>query len=359
MNTPQEFAPLLAALRGLPTPQGAALVTLTQTSGSTFRRAGARMLVYGDGRLVRGLSGGCPERDIAAHARQVIASGVMRRVQYSRQHNFDVMVEMGCGGELEVLIEPLREAADWRFAEGVAACLAARETGTLATLLRDGAQPLQRPRRLLIHDAGTYDELADPALSAAIRSRLQGLPAGFKPRIEMIGDAEVMLESLQAPLFALIAGINATSLALARLLLTLGWEVQLTAGDDSARIGVELPQGAAFLHCAPSRIGELRRYDKRSFAVVITHNLGQDIEYLQALKALPLAYLGAIGARQRAARLFEGTGMSATQLRAPAGLDIGSETPEEIALAIAAEMLAVANGHDGGALSAHGAPIHR
>lgn len=355
MNTPQEFAPLLAALRGLPAPQGAALVTLTRTSGSTFRRAGARMLVYGDGRLVRGLSGGCPERDIAAHAQQVIASGRSRRVQYSRQQNFDVMVEMGCGGELEVLIEPLREAADWRFAEGVAACLAARESGTLATRLEHGAQP----RRLLIHESGIYDELQERTLVTAIRERLATLPAGFKPLVETIDGAEIMLESLQPPLFALIAGINATSLALARLLLTLGWEVQLTAADDSAARTAELPEGAGFLACAPARVADMRRYDKRSFAMVITHNLGQDIDYLLALKTQPLAYLGAIGARQRAARLFEGSGMSAAQLRAPAGLDIGSETPEEIALAIAAEMLAVANGHDGGVLSAHGAPIHR
>lgn len=99
--------------------------------------------------------------------------------------------------------------------------------------------------------------------------------------------------------------------------------------------------------------------DARSFAVVMTHNLGQDIAYLRALRDTPLAYLGAVGARQRAATLMEATGRTQNRLRAPAGLDIGSEIPEGIALAIAAEMLGVANGTTGRRLGATREPMHR
>jgi xanthine/CO dehydrogenase XdhC/CoxF family maturation factor len=90
----------------------------------------------------------------------------------------------------------------------------------------------------------------------------------------------------------------------------------------------------------------------------MTHKLDTDIAYLQVLRDVPVAYLGAIGSRTRAAKLYEATGLAPPRLRAPAGLDVGSETPEEIALAIAAEIVAVSTGHGGGALSAIGSPIH-
>jgi xanthine dehydrogenase accessory factor len=103
--TPEEFDELHRALAGWPVAAGddgvrAALATIVRTRGSTFRRTGARMLVRADGTVVRGLSGGCPEQDIIGHARRVIASGQSRIVRYHRDSGFDVMMEMGCGGEL-------------------------------------------------------------------------------------------------------------------------------------------------------------------------------------------------------------------------------------------------------------------
>jgi xanthine/CO dehydrogenase XdhC/CoxF family maturation factor len=90
----------------------------------------------------------------------------------------------------------------------------------------------------------------------------------------------------------------------------------------------------------------------------MTHKLETDIAYLVALRDEPVAYLGAIGSRSRVAQIHETTGLGVDRLRAPAGLDVGSETPEEIALAIAAEIVAATNGRRGGVLSAVDSPIH-
>jgi xanthine dehydrogenase accessory factor len=90
----------------------------------------------------------------------------------------------------------------------------------------------------------------------------------------------------------------------------------------------------------------------------MTFNLERDIDYLLALKDAPLAYLGGIGSRERCRKVREATGLAPAKLHAPAGLDIGSETPEEIALAIAAEILASRTGHSGGKLSSSSKPIH-
>src|SRR5215469_15879091 len=104
MNSAHELNTLVAALRDLHRAGAskAALATLTRTRGSTFRRPGTRMLVYGDGRVVCELSGGCPQRDIVARALEVIDSGTPRLVTYNAESGLDVLLEMGCGGELEV-----------------------------------------------------------------------------------------------------------------------------------------------------------------------------------------------------------------------------------------------------------------
>jgi len=343
MNTPQEFAALLAALRALPADRpDAALVTLTRTQGSTFRRAGARMLVHGDGRIVRGLSAGCPEQDIAARAREAIAAGEARILRYDREHGQDVMIEMGCGGELEVLVEPLRTPKDWHFAEQVDAVLAARRNGVLATLFRVDGRCLARPRHWLRSETVVLDEFGDADLGVALETTPPAKP-GIVSLASSLGIVDLFVESLQPPCAAVLIGANASALALARTLEHLGWRVQTI---DPREI-------------APERLAQQVILDTRTFAMVMTHNLEHDIAYLRALRDAPLAYLGAVGARRRAERLMEATGLTPERLRAPAGLDIGSETPEEIALAIAAEMLSVANRTGGGALSATREPIHR
>ena len=365
MNTPQEFAALLAALRVLPIDgAGAALATLTRTSGSTFRRAGARMLVHADGSLVRGLSAGCPEQDIAQRAREALQAREARVLRYDRDHNGDVLMEMGCGGELEVLVEPFAARADWIFAEIADDILHSRRSGVLATLYAMDGQAIVRPRHWLWSD-GTVrlDEIADDEATAALLDTAVALPPRHKPSVIGVntarGTADVLVERLLPPNAAWIFGVNASALALARLLSQLGWQACVIDHREIASESTELLDGAQRLHCPPNAVRQALALDARSFAVVMTHNLERDIEYLQALRDAPVAYLGAVGARRRAARLFEATGLDASRLRTPAGLDIGSETPEEIALAIAAEMLAVANATDGGSLSTIDAPIHR
>ena len=371
MNTPQEFAALLAALRRLPGDGGgAALATLTRTAGSTFRRAGARMLVLADeaedgNGIVRGLSAGCPEQDIAMRAREALKDGSGARVlRYDREHNGDVLMEMGCAGELEVLIEPFATRADWAFALGVEAVLASRRSGVLATLYMFDGRLLERPTHWLWSDGEIcVDEILQAAITGPLGETARDLPVRHKPSVLSLetgaGRAEVLIERLEPPNAAWIFGVNASSLALARLLDQLGWQVTVIDHREVATESPELLGTVQRQWCPTEASAATLPLDARGFAVVMTHNLERDIAYLQVLRDAPLAYIGAVGARRRAAKLFDATGLDATRLRAPCGLDVGSETPEEIALAIAAEMLSVANGTGGGALSAIDAPIHR
>ena len=363
MNTPQEFGALLEGFRRLQASGfsgGAALATLTRTRGSTFRRPGARMLVSGQGWVVRGLSGGCPEADIIARAHEVIAEGKPRIVRYDREHGLDALIELGCGGELEVLIEPIERSEDLAFVDAVQQCLQLRLPGFLATVFARNGNCDPRPRRLVWQGKTLYDGLGDPSLHNA--ALIHGSTAPSQPHVQALtsrdGAVDVLFESLLPPYSAVLIGVNAASLALGRIGHTLGWDVIVVDHRRDPAPIADLPQGVRLISSDPTAIRRHVALDARCFAVVMTHNLERDIEYLRVLLDAPLAYLGAIGSRQRCARLLGAGGPGADRVRAPAGLDLGSETPEEIAVAIAAEMLAVGSGRSGGALSAGSGPIH-
>lgn len=367
MNTPQEFAALHAGLQRLAAAadtdgrlvQRAALATLVQTRGPTFRRPGARMLVCGDGAVVRGLSGGCPEADIIARACEVITLGAPRLLRYDREHGLDALIELGCGGELEVLIEPLAITADLAFGDAVAEVLDARRGGWLCSAVHHDDAPCAG-RRLLVDDGRvTLDTLGDNALRDSLLARIAEVSPSAPPQLVTLSAGEsryaVLVESLMPPHALFIAGINTGSLTLARTLADLGWAVTL-AGYPTPP---SLPAGVRHIDGGPELLtrGDVR-LDARSAAVVMTHNLERDIAFLQALAEHPLCYLGAIGSRTRAAKLCAGSGLAPPRLRAPAGVDVGAETPEEIALAIATELLATVNVRDGRPLSGSLGPLH-
>ncbi|MCI0749688.1 MAG: XdhC family protein [Nevskiales bacterium] len=366
MNTPQEFGVLIDGFRRLESTGfagGAALVTLTRTHGPTYRRPGARMLVFGDGTVIRGLAGGCPEADIVTRARAVIAAGRAELVRYDREHGLDALLELGCGGELEVLIEPLSRASDLQFVTAAERCLRTRTPGFLATAFtREGACLCPRPQRLVWSEQVLCDELEDPAFTSAVVSHAAGLQDKKRPQVARFetarGSVDVLVESLLPPPAAVLIGVNAGSLALARIAGTLGWTVTLVDHRTDHNRPEGIPAGTGIVTAGPEELTQRIFFDRRTFAVVMTHNVERDIAYLNALRALSLGYLGAIGSRQRVHKVLEACGAMVTPLHAPAGLDLGSETPEEIALAIAAEMLAVTSGHSGAPLYTVTGPLH-
>src|SRR5215475_11351302 len=125
MNIASDIQRLLGALRQAEagaSPTRAALATIVRTHGSTYRKPGASMLVLETGEVVCALAGGCPQRDIVERARAVIADSRARIASYNRESGLDVLIEMGCGGELEVLIESLAQTRDAQFLFALGEC---------------------------------------------------------------------------------------------------------------------------------------------------------------------------------------------------------------------------------------------
>lgn len=363
MNSAHELVTLIDALRALRSAGGpnVALATLTRTRGSTFRRPGTRMLVFGDGRVVCELSGGCPQRDIVLRAQEVIASGEPRLVNYNAESGLDVLMEMGCGGELEVLIEPIGAPHASDFVEALARCLEHRHRAHLATLFAVNGKVVM-PRRLLwCGGVVRYDDLGDAASSVAIMAASKTNETGRATTLRIpspAGIADVLIELIAPPHVLVVIGSSAAARALLPLADALGWRTVLVDQDPQRLQAADIPSASHTVCAGPATVRDQVPLDAHSSVVVMTHNLEQDIAYLAALRDTPVAYLGALGSRERVGHMRHEPALEGLRLHAPAGLDIGSETPEEIALAVAAEIMAVINGRDGGPLRDNQGAIH-
>lgn len=338
MSTAAEWRALIGAVDGLPTGGRAALATLVRTRGSAFRHAGTRMLVHADGRAVCELSGGCPQRDLVERARGVIRSGQPIRVAYNADAGLDVLMEMGCGGELEVLIEPVERESAMGWMAPLRTCLRERRPATLAMAFARNGETIA-PRYALWDGRNSGVRAGD-----ALRAALSGARPGRISVVTLAGAAgrdEVLLESVQAPHALVAIGSNATSLALLRLAAALGWEPTLVDGDARRLEASSLPPRVVTVRAEPGQLRDAIALDRRTSVIAMTHNLGQDVAYLRELEGIALAYVGSLSSRTRAARLRHELKAPRWDLHAPAGLDLGADTPAEIALAIAAEILAV------------------
>lgn len=361
MNVAQEFDALYRAAKALKlrSGEGAALVTITQTRGSTFRRAGASMLVRRDGGLVCELSGGCPQRDIALRAQRAMDSGCPELVAYGRSANYDVMLETGCGGELEVLIEPLCQPADLAFLDAMAQLRSLRRFGAVAMLYGEHGVAMRRPRRIVRGEGLAWSDVEDDALRQHMIATLMAGAEGVSTQKHSVTWAgrcyDVLVEPLHPPHALVVIGDGAGAHALSELSVQLGWQTTLV---DPARAASEPSAGVRHVHAAPGALTHEVKLDAMTSVVLMTHRLERDVDYLKALLESPVGYVGVIGSRQRAAHIMATFPAESVRLHVPAGLDVGSETPREIALAVAAEILALRNGKSGRPLSATDTPIH-
>lgn len=292
-----------------------ALATVVETKGSAYRRAGARLLIRRDRRTWGAISGGCIEADIIERALDVIGRGEATLVHFKPAEDDLIMgLGSGCQGELAIFIEPLPES-----------------------------------RRLLIHDQLTVaasDEALITTWRASEPARLRTSIARASPAPTDI-PADAFVQPIVSRLSLFIFGASPAAEPLLRFAKQLGWCVRIADHRPIVQSD-ERFASADSIDIAPAQELPSRfSYPSPSAAVVMTHHYLRDLELIQQLAPLRLAYLGVVGSRERAQRLvaeLRGMGTDADSLssmRAPAGLDLGADAPSEIALSIVAEIQAV------------------
>jgi xanthine dehydrogenase accessory factor len=337
-----------------------ALATVVRVNGSAYRREGTRMLVRQNGTYECALSGGCLEPAVADAALRVIETGEPRIVNYDLAEDSLWGLGMGCSGAVDVRIERLDDDAmtrEW---------LAVLERGDAAVL----ATPLSGASgRMLVRGTGEIvGGLNDPAMERqAIAHATAQLRAPFpQSGSEQIGGSEIFFEISAPPPDLVIFGAGHDVAPLAQQAAMLDFAVTVVDARAAYLTADRFP-GATLVAADFSRLADTVRLRAGSFVLVMNHHLERDQQSLHFALESDAAYLGVLGPRSRYEKLLaslaaEGHGPPASSLsrvRSPVGLALGAETPEEVALSILGEILAIRRGFEGGFLTGSVRSLHR
>jgi xanthine dehydrogenase accessory factor len=328
------------------------LATVIKTQGSTYRRPGARMLITLNGDSIGMVSGGCLENDIIHHVQQQQDSAQPFIVTYDITTEEDIAwgFGLGCDGTVQVLIESLNRDQNVHPLQFIHDCFEQRQPGVLATIIQaDGLPEVNIGDRLsLVADGSLLSDISNPALhdelAIAAQTALRS-PTAPTHSIIHFGEIEAVIEIIQPPPALLIFGAGRDAVPLVQFAKALGWEVTVV---DCRSLDSTRDRFALADHILLTRrelLDQVISIDPDTIAVVMTHNYFDDLAALKLLSNSPAQYIGMLGSRDRTQNLIKVAGVnSLDRLHTPIGLDIGAETPEEIAIAILAEIqAAIAN----------------
>jgi len=362
--------------KSLATRKKAALATVVKVQGSSYRRPGARMLMTDDGRWTGAISGGCLEGDALRKARQAILKNQPSVVTYDTMDDENASklgVGLGCNGIIDVLIEPmdyLREQMD--LIQVFEDFLRDRKRAAIATVF-DVEESMQGGigQRLVIdsrgHELNTIkirglDHLLRNDLRRALESGKSGVAA--YPVAE--GRVEVSLEVLHPSIELIIFGGGYDAAPVVKLGSELGWQVTVT-DDCIAHTGSKrFPGACQVLHAPREGVVSQLHVSPYTYAVLMSHNYAYDIAVLPELLHTDITYIGILGPRKRYHKMINELSSGGLlisdedqqRVHSPVGLDIGAETPEEIALSIVSEIQMVHTGNQGGLLKTKKGHIH-
>jgi xanthine dehydrogenase accessory factor len=359
----REIERFLAAIRRAQAAgERAAVATIVRVRGSAYRREGTHMLILPDRTYECALSGGCLEPSVAEAAVRVIETGEPVVVNYDLADDSLWGLGMGCSGAIDVRIERLDELEHNPTSRMWLNVLERGESAALVTPLAGGSG------RLLVRPGGeSLGHLSDPAMEqeALSRARMR-LGAAFpQSGPERLGSGEVFCEvSTPAPELV-VFGANADAVPLARQAWMLGFSVTMVDVRSSYLTADRFPT-ARLVAAHYSQFASVAPVSAGSFVLVMNHHLERDEESLRYALESGAAYIGVLGPRARYQKLLAGlsakghtsSASSLARVHSPVGLSIGAETPEEVAVSILAEILAVRRGFEGGSLSGFSGSLH-
>lgn len=350
----RERREIVALARGEAIAASGVLMTLVRAAGSSYRAMGARLLALPDGRTAGTISGGCLEADLLRRAAWRVRSGAaVEHFDTSFDDTAEVPFGLGCGGTVDVLLEPMQTSEARAAIDALERSLAG-ESVRMLTVLPEGSTSLGR---MVLSEQGDV-LFASAHLHAAQQERLHSAAAELElvdTALFSLDEAErsqaCFAERLRAPQRLVIFGAGEDAKPLARMAVELGFRVVVADGRMQQARASRFPAADLVLVAeSPAQIPVVTS----DAVVVMTHSFLQDRRVVADLLAIAPAYLGLLGARHRSALLLqEAAGLAgvplATALKrvhAPIGLELGGDGPEAIALAVLAEVQAVLHGRN-------------
>lgn len=290
----------------------AVLATVVALDGSSYRKPGVRMLILENGDMIGAVSGGCVEKDILRQSETVFKTGISKMMTYDGRYR------LGCEGILYILIEPFNPD-DVFF-------------NSFETALK---------HRVPFHIKSFYKkevgEFSDVGSVFCFKDESHALSMDIE---EFTND--LYFEEKLNPCFKLmIFGAEHDAVALCKLANYTGWEVSVISGPLESKTISDFPGANAFFSVSPDAL-EWSSIDNQTAIVLMSHNFSNDLKYLLELKDAEPAYLGMLGPSDRREKLLSQfieycpdiDDQFIENIYGPAGLNIGAETPQEIAISI-------------------------
>jgi xanthine dehydrogenase accessory factor len=347
----------------------AAIATLFMVERSGPLEPGAVMAVSREGEVLGSVSGGCVEPAVYEEAMKVIASGMPRRVTYGIADEQAFEVGLTCGGTVHLHIDPVTNSALGLLSK-LDEMIRSREPVGLATILSE-----ERPEvRILLGPTGILEgSTADPELDRVIAEEGAGMLELGESGLRSFGshgerrrdDVSVFIRSFSPSPDMYVFGAIDFAAAITQIGKFLGYRVTVCDARQPFATRARFPEADEVVVEWPHEFLGTARIDSRTAICVLTHDPKFDVPLLKAALETPAAYIGAMGSRrthaERNERLME-EGVSREDCRriaGPIGLDIGAQTPQEVAVSIAAEIISVRSGGSGRPLSQESGDIHR
>ncbi|MBP2833786.1 XdhC family protein [Aquimarina sp. U1-2] len=300
---------------GIPT----VMASLVGLRGSSYRKPGVRMLLGENGAMQGALSGGCVEKDIFNAAKTVFKTGVARVISYDGRYR------LGCEGFLYILIEPFELKDEHRII--IENTLDSRQSFEIHSIYK--------PAQDIDGDFGSVFAFAkakfstNPNLTTVVSKAEQVFTQRIHPDTQLV-----------------IVGAEHDAQKLCEVASFLGWQVTIVASLKNPKDKNDFPKAKTILNETPETI-DFSCIDDRTVTVLMTHNFALDFQYLLKLMPFEKNYIGVLGSSKRKAQLenqiFDACPEVEPEflelIHSPAGLNLGAETPEEIALSIIAEIL--------------------
>ncbi len=306
---------LLAKKQGLKS----VLATVVHLEGSSYRKPGVRMLILENGKMIGAVSGGCVEKDILRQSDTVFKSGIAKMMTYDGRYR------LGCEGILYILIEPF--LPDPKF-------------------LSHFQEVLKNRKSFLIKSYFTKQIGDSDVIGSMVYFNKDGYPLSKK--LKENNTVTFFKETLKPCFKLMIFGAEHDAVQLCKLAHYNGWEVTVISGPLESKTIYDFPGATGFYSVSPDDL-ELQLIDDQTAIVLMSHNFSNDLKYLLELKNTKPAYLGMLGPTKRREKLLsqfleycpDAEEYFIENIHGPAGLNIGAETPQEIAISIVAEILSV------------------
>lgn len=336
--------------------KGVAQATVVSLVGSAPRGIGATLIVSDAGDIAGSVSNGCVEPDVVERAQRIIRSGQPKLMKYgvTEEQNYE-RIGLSCGGEIRVFIERLSPDAELDALE------AATREGRPAVRASIITAPESRPELLgqsLAAITGATDVTGDldaPDVREPLERRVREMLSAPGPAAEKLtladgSEVEVFYQTLIPPRALIIVGAGHISVPLTRLAKVLDFHVTIVDPREAFATRERLPEADDLILEWPDEAMEQLPINAAASVCILTHDEKFDVPALAVALRRKAGYIGMVGSkgtratRDAALREQGFTDADLARIHGPIGLDIGARTPEEIAVAVLAQIIAASHG---------------